>query len=648
MFNRLLRNLPFNPSLIDQVSFYGKRLRKENSLRRIGFGFVALAMVVQIFGFVTPSEASNQCSSNDVIRCGFKTKDEAVQKCNANTYGFGSILTYYGISCATLGSAATKTIGATDQGDQLYSMGRNAYQKRGEYPVAIPNAGTFYLRHLSSWGNISPKVLVMQTPDNKPFMVMYDCGNIVILGGYTPPAVKEPSAALKLVKVAQPAGVVKPGDTIKYTLAFTNTGGTAAFFSVNDVLPDTMEYVGSEYGNWVFERNGQALKWYNNTPPYYTFGNTVAFGTPGFITVSAKVKSNVPSGTTICNRGWLGDIDTATKQVRGWGDVTACNTVVVDCPGGTIPGPNGQCTPVAVADATCLYLQNTGQSSRTKFSFETKAQVLNGATIKSYSYNFGDGSKGLIKQSTSVTDTVKDYDFKKPGTYTVTVTIGTSVAPKPGLICKTAVTVKPEDIVVTPIPVRTKKASNITQSISDANNTVAKAGDVIEYSLTTTNKGDGELKNGILQSEKLADVLEYADIDLTRLDGGVFESASQELSWNKPVSLKPGQSVTKTFRVTIKSPIPQTLRPNNAPGASYDMVLTNEYGNVVNIKLPTTVLKTTETINNTTLTNTGPGEAVIISGLIAMTVGYFFARGRLLSKEIDIVRNEYATASGGL
>ncbi len=648
MINRLLRNLPFNPSLIDQVSFYGKRLRKENSLRRIGFGFIAVAMVVQMFGFISPTEASNQCSSNDVIRCGFKTRDEAVQKCNSNTYGFGSILTYYGISCATLGSAATKTVGATDQGDQLYSMGRNAYQKRGEYPVAIPSAGNFYLRHLSSWGNTSYKMLVLQTTDNKPFMVMYDCGNIVILGGYTPPAVKEPSSSLKLIKVSEPTGVVKPGDTIKYTLAFTNTGGTAAFFSVNDVLPDTMEYISSEYGNWIFERNGQTLKWVNNTPPFYTFGNTTVFGTPGFITVTARVKQSVVSGTTICNRGWLGDVDLTSKQPRTWGDVTACNTVVVECPDGTIPGPNGQCTPVAVPDAACLYLQNTGHSTRTKYSFETKAQVLNGAVVKSYSYDFGDGSKILVNPSSKEIDTVKDHDFNKAGTYTITVTVGTSVAPKAGLICKTAITVNPDDKVLTPIPVRTKKAKNITQKISDANGTIAKAGDVIEYSLTTTNKGDGELNNELLQSEKLADVLEYADIDLTSLDGGVYESSSQELSWNKPISLKPGDSITKTFRVTIKSPIPQTLRPNNAPGASYDMVLTNEYGNVVNIKLPTTVLKTTETINNTTLTNTGPGEAVILSGLIAMVVGYFFARGRLISKEIDIVRNEYATASGGM
>ena len=88
MFKKLLSNLPFNPSLITEVSFYAKRLNRESSIRRIGFVFVALTLVVQVFAVISPAEASNQCSSNDIIRCGFKSKSEAVQRCNNNTQGF--------------------------------------------------------------------------------------------------------------------------------------------------------------------------------------------------------------------------------------------------------------------------------------------------------------------------------------------------------------------------------------------------------------------------------------------------------------------------------------------------------------------------------------------------------------------------------
>ena len=646
MFNKLLSNLPFNPSLIDQVAFYSSRLKKEAVVRRVGFAFIALTMLLQVFAVIKPTEASNQCSSNDVIRCGFKTKEQAVDKCNTNAQGFRTIIEYYGISCATLAGASVQTIAATAQNDQLYSMGRNPYQKRGEYATTIPGAGTFYLRPLSSWGNTQYKMLVMKTPDNQPFMIMYDCGNIVIRGGYTPPARPEPASNLKLAKANQPAGIVKPGDIIDYTLAFSNTGGTSAFFAVNDTLPNELEYVSSEYGNWIFERNGNTLKWVNNTPPFYTFGNTDAFGTPGFIKIKARVKQNTPSGTTVCNAGWLTDVNTTTKKQQRWSDVSVCNTVVVNCPAGSLPGPNGTCQPIKAPDAACSYLKVATQPSRTKYTFETKANVVNGATINSYTYDFGDGSKTQTKKSNKLIDTSDEHDFKKEGTYLVQVTVGSSVPAKAALVCKLSITVK-SDVDPAPVLAISKKAKNITKGIDDANNTVANAGDVIEYSLTTTNFGDKVATNTLLRSESLADVLEYANIDLTSLNGATYEESTKTLSWNTPVTIKPGDKIVKTFKVAVKNPIPQTLKPYNQPGGSFDMVMTNVYGNTVNIKLTSSIIKTTEQVN-TTLPNTGPGSALLIGAGITTIIGYFYARSRLLSKELDIVRTEYATTSGGM
>ena len=646
MFNKLLSNLPFNPSLIDQVAFYSSRLKKEAVVRRVGLAFIAITMLLQIFAVVRPTEASNQCSSNDVIRCGFKTKQQAVDQCNSNAQGFRTIIEYYGISCATLAGASTQTIEATAQDNQLYSMGRNPYQKPGEYATNIPGAGTYYLRPLSSWGNTSYKMLVMKTPDNQTFMVMYDCGNIVIKGGYNPPAKPEPASSLKLAKINQPTGIVKPGDYIDYTLAFTNTGGTSAFFAVNDTLPAQLDYISSEYGNWIFERNGSTLKWVNNTPPFYTFGNTEAFGTPGFIKIKTRVKQNTPSGTTVCNAGWLTDVNTTTGKVQRWSDVSVCNTVVVDCPTGSLPGPNGTCVPIKVPDAACLYLKIYKQPTRTKFSFEAKASVVNGATISSYTYDFGDGSKTEVNKSNKLTDTSSEHEYKKDGTYNVQATISSSVGAKESLICKVSITVKPEQN-PTPVLSINKGAKNTTKGINDANNTVASAGDVIEYSLTTTNLGDKAANNTILRSESLADVLEYSNLDLTSLGGATFEDSSKTLSWNTPVTIQPGAKITKTFKVAVKDPIPQTLKPYNQPGGSYDMVMTNVYGNTVNIKLPGSVVKTTEQIT-TTLPNTGPGTALLIGAGITIIIGYFYARSRLLSKELDIVRSEYATTSGGM
>ena len=124
MFNRLLANLPFNPSLVAQISFYGQRMRREASIRRLGFLFVALAFAVQFFAVVSPPQASLAASNNDLVNGGFSTPAEAADDCNSNVADFGTILANYGITCAKVASAPTITIHSTDFNRQLFSMGR--------------------------------------------------------------------------------------------------------------------------------------------------------------------------------------------------------------------------------------------------------------------------------------------------------------------------------------------------------------------------------------------------------------------------------------------------------------------------------------------------------------------------------------------
>lgn len=76
------------------------------------------------------------------------------------------------------------------------------------------------------------------------------------------------------------------------------------------------------------------------------------------------------------------------------------------------------------------------------------------------------------------------------------------------------------------------------------------------------------------------------------------------------------------------------------------MMMTNVYGNVVEIKLPQNLTKTVELVTTTQLPNTGPGTSLIIGFSLTMIIGYFFARSRLLAKEMDIVRLDFNSAGG--
>ncbi len=68
---------------------------------------------------------------------------------------------------------------------------------------------------------------------------------------------------LRLTKINDPAGAVKPGDTIKYTLCFGNTGnGNATDVRLIDPIPANTTYVpGSASGGAVYNEAAQTLTW---------------------------------------------------------------------------------------------------------------------------------------------------------------------------------------------------------------------------------------------------------------------------------------------------------------------------------------------------------------------------------------------------
>jgi uncharacterized repeat protein (TIGR01451 family) len=184
-----------------------------------------------------------------------------------------------------------------------------------------------------------------------------------------------------------------------------------------------------------------------------------------------------------------------------------------------------------------------------------------------------------------------------------------------------------------------KFARNDTQNIANADQTTAHAGDAITYTLTTKNNATTNASYAI--EENLADVMEYADA-VTNLDGGTL-GTDKIVRW-PTVTIAPGQVITHTLTVKLKASIPETPTPSSNPG-SYDLLLTNVYGDTINIKLPGSVAKIVARAN-TTLPNTGPGSTVTIAVVVTMFAAYFFARSRLMAKELDIVREEYATSGG--
>lgn len=178
-----------------------------------------------------------------------------------------------------------------------------------------------------------------------------------------------------------------------------------------------------------------------------------------------------------------------------------------------------------------------------------------------------------------------------------------------------------------------KSAANLTQHIDNADDTTAQAGDAIVYTLYADNTGTSKVSQFVFQ-ESLSDVLDYADVVDAR--GGTLD-ANGTISWPAQ-DIAAGATVSHQITVRVKNPIPATPPSASDPG-HFDMVMTNVYGNTVNINLPNAPVQAVES-TAASLPNTGPGTSLVIAALVVMLAGYFYARSNLIAKESRLALKE--------
>jgi hypothetical protein len=212
MFKKLVTNLPFNSSLIDQVGFYADRLRQEKSIRRLSFVFMALALSVQSLAILAPPERSLAYSTNHIIN-GVRTKDDVLRAFDNNTNGVREIYERFYISRADLTSLSTNpndTI-RTNDGNNYRTIGRTSlwnyskvanedkkterrfyYQNLEDTPVG----NSIYIRDLKAWDIQNPYNTYSAFKGTSSltggtFWILVDCGNITWIPPYDQPPVPE-------------------------------------------------------------------------------------------------------------------------------------------------------------------------------------------------------------------------------------------------------------------------------------------------------------------------------------------------------------------------------------------------------------------------------------------------------------------------
>ncbi len=184
MFKKLVSNIPFNPSLIEQIPEYRASLRKELKLRVIGLSFLVIAFLAQLFISLFPAQPTLAKSPNDLIYGGFSSKAQAQTDCNNNLHGFQEILAYYTISCSDINSTNNAAITTASFHKKIYSLNRLAYGQSPESLVNINNH-SYWLRPIwkgNGLDSVSLQALSGVTTTGLHYYILYNSGDIAFVG----------------------------------------------------------------------------------------------------------------------------------------------------------------------------------------------------------------------------------------------------------------------------------------------------------------------------------------------------------------------------------------------------------------------------------------------------------------------------------
>ena len=329
MYRKLISNLAFSPTTIEQVSFYARRLKQEESVRRLGLILIVFSMFIQLFAAMVPPEKSLAASNNDVIYGGVNSIEQLRSKYNAKA-DVRSLYARFGLKPADISHRGANLVNFKfqEQGSRgTKTVGRVNFASTRDHNLGSFAGSTFYSRSAGEWQG-STKAYYFgkhKGTDNKYYLVwvLKDCGNIAyrptsappstgieisppVVDTYpTPPPPKPPAptppkpptpppkpptppvitttppgqkkTAINVTQGLAPDQTMttpaRAADILEYTLVATNSNSTAIKdFVIEDYIGDVLDYanldptfLASQGGTYL--PDVKMVRWTNQTIP---------------------------------------------------------------------------------------------------------------------------------------------------------------------------------------------------------------------------------------------------------------------------------------------------------------------------------------------------------------------------------------------
>ena len=302
MFKRLVTNLSFSPSLIGHLSLYSNRLKREEATRRGGLIVTTLAVALQLFIMVSPSQSSSVSSPGDLMPGSLVSQTDLLRSYDDNNQITKSVMSLVGISRQDLTTLKQDRINSVDLGKadtswHLWTRTPFLSASEGERRAEIDNQTVLYTRPLwrydtGSWGakyGTSYSVLRGVSEKAGPFAITQSGGNLITSGSLQvlAPSVNPSESnrtihcriddnsacarGLTLHKTARnltqnnedaSQTVAQADDRIEYSLKLTNGNTFPVEVTISDYIGDITEYA-SLYNNGgaMYNRSQSRLEW---------------------------------------------------------------------------------------------------------------------------------------------------------------------------------------------------------------------------------------------------------------------------------------------------------------------------------------------------------------------------------------------------
>ena len=487
MFKKLVSNLPFSPSLVGQLGFYARRLKKEEALRRLGLIFTAFALIIQSVAVFNPPESANAANATDM--CPGVTANAAgakkIKDCyNNNTRHYKDILTFFGITKDKLWKALDGKLSfrSTSTYKSWYTFGhvrRNSNDK--DYSGQVP--GNLYGR---IWNMKNGQYGWSGNQGDTDFLVLSGCGNLVLKRLLNPSAKcvsltasKQELTAGDSVTLTAKASTSDGAGITKYN--FTQTGPAAASGAVaTSNKSATWKSTLSKAGTYKFSASVNSSVGNNITSngctatvvvkekvvPKAVCEDLTVIPTSGKRGTTFKItgKASVSGGASIkqynftakgpANYSWsnptTGTTSTWSLTPEKAGTYGASVSVDTSLGAVTAPACNASFTVTEVLNpsAECKLL-SVEQLSRTQYKLSATASTADGATVSGYSHVVKDAAGKTVKQSGKISNnswTVELPDntsLTESAKYTAIVTVHTSLGDKTSEECQKPISIPP-------------------------------------------------------------------------------------------------------------------------------------------------------------------------------------------------------------